>query len=152
MRLERYQLAAGEWLTTFEFTSHGPKGPILKLILFTSTNHSNLYNLAFGDKNLETGEIDDLNISNNGDSEKVLATVVDAIYAFTDRYPNVFVYATGSTDARTRLYRMGISKYLKDAENVFDIYGQTATQMEKFSLGVDYEAFVVKRKLRNFDL
>lgn len=43
------------------------------------------YNLAFGDKNLETGEIDDTVISNNGDSEQVVATVISAVYALTDR-------------------------------------------------------------------
>jgi hypothetical protein len=152
MRLERYQLAADEVLTTFEFTSDGPKGRILKLVQFTSTNQINLYNLAFGNKNLETGEIDDLAISNNGDSEKVLASVVAAIEVFTDRYPNAFVYATGSTKSRTRLYRMGISKFFENAENHFDIYGQIGPDLEKFALGKDYDAFVVKRKLRNFDL
>jgi hypothetical protein len=63
-----------------------------------------LYNLAFGDKDHSTGEIDDKVISNNGDSEKVLATVVATVYAFTDKYPETWIYATGSTKARTRLY------------------------------------------------
>lgn len=41
---------------------------------------TNLYNLAFGDKNPLTGEIDDKIVTDNGDSEKVLATVVAAVY------------------------------------------------------------------------
>jgi hypothetical protein len=45
--------------------------------------------LAFGDKDIEAGDIDDKVISNNGDSEKVLATVVATVYAFIDKYPNV---------------------------------------------------------------
>ena len=152
MKLERYQLDGGKGLTSFEFTSRGPKGQILKLVQFTSTNQVNLYILAFGDKNLKTGDIDDLAISNNGDSEKVLATVVGAVEAFTDRYPDAFVYATGSTKSRTRLYRMGISRFLEDAEISFEIYGQMGADLEKFTLGRDYDAFVVKRKKRNFDL
>ena len=72
---------------SYEFISEGPKGLIQKMVQFKQTNLKNVYNLAFGDKNHETGEIDDLVISNNGDSEKVLSTVVATIYAFTDKYP-----------------------------------------------------------------
>ncbi|HEY4198818.1 MAG TPA: hypothetical protein VGM63_24930 [Mucilaginibacter sp.] len=152
MKLDHYQLKAGRNLTTFEFISEGPKGRIPKLIQFMPTNYENLYNLAFGDKHSETGEIDDLVVSNNNDSELVLATVVATMYAFTDKYPDALVYATGSTKARTRLYKIGISKYFEDAENDFDIYGQIHDEWELFVKGKDYEAFVVKRKLRKFEL
>ena len=98
MKLKRYELKAGESFSTFEFTSEGQKGKIPKLIQFSPTNLKDLFNLAFGDKDLETGEIDDLKISNNGDSEKILATVVASVYAFTDKNPDVWIYATGSTN------------------------------------------------------
>lgn len=39
-----------------------------------------LYNLAFGDKHTVSGEIDNLAITNNDDTDKVLATVVAALY------------------------------------------------------------------------
>jgi hypothetical protein len=32
------------------------------------------------------------------------------LYAFTGKYPNTWIYATGSTKSRARLYRMGITK------------------------------------------
>jgi hypothetical protein len=146
MKLDRYELKAGRNLSTFEFISEGPRGRILKIIQFTETNYKDLYNLAFGDKNLETGEIDDLAISNNNDSERILATVVAAVYVFTDKYPDAQVYATGSTKARTRLYRMGIAKFLEDAKNDYEIYGQVGDDWGSFEIGVDYESFVVKRK------
>lgn len=152
MKLDRYELKAGKNLTTFEFISEGPKGRIPKIIQLTPTNYKDLYNLAFGNAHPETGQIDDLAISNNGDSERVLATVVATIYAFTDRYPDAWIYATGSTKALTRLYRMGISKYLQDAENDFMIFGQIHDEWEPFVAGTDYEAFIVKRKLRKFEL
>lgn len=53
MKIEKYALKAEGNLTVFEFVSEGPKGLIQKLIQFQETNQSNLYNLAFGDKNLE---------------------------------------------------------------------------------------------------
>lgn len=87
MILDRYELKAGKNLTTFEFLSEGKKGKIVKVIQFQQMNLENLYNLAFGDKNSDTGKLDDQIITDNGDSAKVLATVVSAIYAFADRYP-----------------------------------------------------------------
>jgi hypothetical protein len=47
-----------------------------KIIKFSETALKGYYNLAFGDKDDETGEINDRIVSNNGDSEQVLATVV----------------------------------------------------------------------------
>ena len=85
MKLPRYELKAEQELFVFEFVSEGPNGRILKLIKFGETAIENVYNLAFGDKDLLTGEFDDNIVSNNGDSEKVLATVVSAVYSFTDR-------------------------------------------------------------------
>ena len=109
MNVEKYLLKSGQKFTRFEFVSEGTKGAIRKLIEFQETNDAELFNLAFGDENPETDEINDLAVSDNGDTEKVLATVVAAVYVFFDNNPSVFVYATGSTKARTRLYRMGIT-------------------------------------------
>lgn len=88
MKLPRYATKADESQTTFEFVSEGPRGRIPKLVQLGETNLKDFYNLALGDKNPETGALDDLAVSNNGDSEKVLATVVDAVYAFCYRRPN----------------------------------------------------------------
>lgn len=85
-------------------------------------------------------------VSNNGDSEQVLATVVSAVYMFTEVYRDVWVYATGSTKARTRLYRMGITKYIDEVEKDFYVFGQLEGEWEEFGKNIDYTAFVVKRK------
>jgi len=146
MKLDKYELKSGEQLEVFEFISIGIKGRITKLVQYSPTNYKDLYNLGFGDKNAETGEIDDCIISNNGDSDKVLTTVVASLYAFTDKHKGIMVYATGSTRARTRLYRMGITKYFDDAMIDFEIYGQIDGNWEEFRKDVDYEAFLVKRK------
>ncbi|MEJ7738004.1 MAG: hypothetical protein WKF97_11295 [Chitinophagaceae bacterium] len=80
MKIEKYQLKAGQELLSYEFINEGPKGLIYKLIQFTVVNRNQVYNHAFGDKDSKTGEIDDLIVSNNGNSEKVLATVTGAVY------------------------------------------------------------------------
>ncbi|MDR3697741.1 DUF6934 family protein [Mucilaginibacter sp.] len=146
MKLNRYELKSDEYLTTFDFLSEGPKGKIEKIIQFSIVNQDNVFNLAFGDKNAITGEIDDRIVTDNGDSEKVLATVVAAVYAFCDRFPEAWIYATGSTSASTRLYRMGINKYFDTAEADFEIFGQTQNEWERYQKGKDYQAFVIQRK------
>lgn len=145
MKLPKYELKAEKSLMVFEFLSQGPKGRIPKLIKFSETHLKDFYNLAFGDKDIETGEIDDLTVSNNGDSEKVLATIVSAVYAFTDKNRNAWVYATGSTQSRTRLYKRGISKYYEEAVNDFEIYGLFENEWIDFNPNTDFEAFLIKR-------
>jgi hypothetical protein len=146
MKLEKYELKSGEQLEIFEFVSIGQKGKIPKIVQYSPTNYKNLYNLGFGDKNSETGEIDDTIISNNGDSEKVLATVVTTLYAFIDKHKEAMVYATGSSQSRTRLYRMGITKYLAEIKEDFEIYSELENGWEEFQINIEYEAFLVKLK------
>ena len=146
MKLPRYELKAEKSLMVFEFTSEGPKGQITKLIKFSETTLKGFYNLAFGDKNLETGDIDDAVVSNNGDSEQVLATVVSAVYSFTEEENEAWVYATGSTKSRTRLYRMGITKYFDEVKEDFLVFGLRNGEWEEFTKEIEYTAFVVRRK------
>lgn len=124
MNLDQYEIKAESTLTIFEFISEGRKGKIPEIIQFQETKQEGLYNLVLGDKDLMSGRIDDLAVSNNGDSEKVLATVVAAAYAFFHKHPEAWVYATGSTKARTRLYRMGITKFYMEMIRDFELYGE----------------------------
>ncbi len=146
MKLDRYELKSDDQLTTFDFLSEGPKGKIEKIIQFTLIYQENLYNLAFGDRDYLTGQINDKVITDNGDSEKVLASVVAAIYAFCENTPDALIYATGSTSAITILYRMGINKYYNIVKEDFKIFGQAESEWEQYVKGKNYEAFVVQRK------
>lgn len=146
MNLPKYQLRAENSLILFEFTSEGINGRIPKLVKFSETHIQDVYNLGFGDKNSETGDIDDLAVSNNGDTEKILATVVSAVYAFTDKYPHTWIYATGSTPARTRMYRIGITKHMNEASKYFEIYGMLNNEWLVFDKGIEFDAFLIKRK------
>lgn len=151
MKLDHYELITGRNLKTFEFLSEGPKGQIVKLIQFQEMDLPNLYNLAFGDLNVITGQLDDKVITDNGDREKVLATVVAAVYEFAGHYPQVWIYATGSTVTRTRLYRMGINKYFDIVEEDFEIMGESKSGWEWYEKGKDYQAFAIHRKTSNFE-
>lgn len=146
MKLGRYELKVGDNFITFEFVSEGPKGEVAKVVQFQQIDETTVYNLAFGDFNSLTGELDDKIVTDNGDSEKVLATVVAAIYLFTEQYPGAWIFATGSTPARTRLFRMGINKYFDIANKDFYILGEQQEKFNWYQKGEDYQAFVVHRK------
>ena len=146
MKLPRYHLKAESRFTRFEFISEGTKGAIRKLIEFQTTSDIDVYNLAFGDKDTATGDLNDLAVTNNGDTEKVLATVVAALYVFFDNYPTAYVYATGSTKARTRLYRMGITKFYKEMQKDFYLYGQLGDVYPELELDKEYDGFLAQRK------
>ena len=146
MTVDKYQLKTGEKLTRFEFISEGPNGAIRKLVEFQRTTEPDVFNLAFGDKEPFTGQLNDLAVSANGDTEKVLATVVSAVYAFFDAHPTSFVYAQGSTLARTRLYRMGITRFYEEMQRDFFLYGRMEEDFLPFELGTNYDGFLAQRK------
>ena len=148
MNLPHYQLTIGESKSIFEFISQGPKGDIPKIIVFSKISDNGLYNLAFGDIDTKTGNVNDRVVSNNSDSEKVLATVVQALYIFFNRYPTCIVIAKGSTKSRTRLYRMGISKFRSQVNNVLFLMGRETevSDWEEFQLNKEYISFAVQIK------
>lgn len=147
MNLPKYKLEVDTSFTFFEFVSEGRKGAIQKSIQFQPTEESDLYNLAFGDRDFLTSSFNDLAVSDNGDMEKVLATVVSAIFIFCANNPNASIFATGSTPSRTRLYRMGITKYYEEIVHWFDLYGQIGDDFYPFEKHTEYIGFLVKRKM-----
>lgn len=142
----KYKIRNKPDFKSFEFVSEGPKGAIKKIIYYYETSVKDVYNLGFGDKSDETGKIDDLSITDNGDSRKVLATVAATLYVFTNCYSDATVLATGSTQFRTRLYRMLISNNLEYIEQDFVIFGFTGIHWEPYRKNVNYEAFLVRKK------
>jgi hypothetical protein len=131
----------------FEFTSIGPKGKIPKLVIYSETNIENVYNLGFGDKDLDSGEIDDLVITDNKDSQKVLVTVASTLYSFVAKYPNVWVFATGSSKARTRLYQIAISKNLDEIAEDFIVLGKIGKKLFPFEKNSNMNNLRKKRKV-----
>jgi hypothetical protein len=147
MKLPRYEYVTESEAELFKFTSEGIKGNIKKLVVYSQMLQKDIYNLAFGDYDEETNSINDTVITNNNDSQKVLATVASTLYVFTEKHPNVWVYAAGSNAARTRLYRIGIATNLEEIVEDFEVYGLSGDTWQEFKKGNEYEAFLVKRKM-----
>ena len=153
MKYPRYEYQTEDELHFFEFTSIGTQGNIKKIVQYSKVSVDNIYNLAFGDYDESTNEINDTIVTNNVDSKKVLATVVSTVYAFTGRYPDYWVFATGSTEVRTRLYRMGITNNLNELKEDFYVYGMKNNEtFEEFILGEDCLGFLITRKNKDISL
>ena len=132
--------------SVFLFNSTGPKGEIKKIVQFSPVGSLGIYNLAFG--NLKNdGRIDDSTINDNKDRNKILATVAFTVFEFTVRHPENYVFFTGSSDQRTRLYRMALTVNLEELASTFDIWGLLpGSRFEPFQKRRNYHGFLIKRK------
>jgi len=154
MESPKYELSANADFTVFEFTSTGKNGTIHKAIKYTQTLNQNVYNLGFGDivfSDETTIEIDDTNLSNNGDLDMIIATVVYSIYIFTQQYPEAYVLFGSRNLAKVRLHRMIISRNYETITKNFLVFGAIHNKQGQlvnvpFDSVSDVEGYFVKRK------
>lgn len=135
--------------SVFDFISVGKKGAIPKRISFTTTEVPSVYNLAFGDVD-ENGYLDDYRISDNGDRNKILATVFNVVDIYTKRYPERWITFRGSTKERTRLYRIAVGLNLEELCQIFEIYAYSEEMLSPFYKNMEVNTFVIKRKIDYF--
>jgi hypothetical protein len=149
MNLERYEYIIGESLQENRFYSIGPNGKIGKLVFFTLQNleGNTFLSLTFGNYTEDTGAINFFDVSDNEDKEKILATVFTIIIDFLNRFPDMLVYAIGSTVSRTRLYQMGINKYWYAIELILLVYGEHKGDWQPFEKNICYDAFLFAKKM-----
>ncbi|HEX9513110.1 MAG TPA: hypothetical protein VF939_21620 [Puia sp.] len=144
MHLERYEFEVKG--NRYDFVSQGPKGEIKKAVFYykvRETKHP-LYNLSFGDWNEKINWIDDRVVTNNGDREKILATVAATVVNFTNQNPDAFIFAAGSTPSRTRLYQMSIASFLTIICSLFEVDGFFRNRWQSFQTGYNYSAFLLR--------
>ena len=148
MNLDRYKYSTTDTFLNFEFESAGPKGRIKKVVRYSPYNVKGVtyFNVGFGDLNEETGKIDDLTITDNKDRDRILATIAATVLEFTYHFPDVMVYAQGSTPARTRLYQMGIAANWAEIDRVLQVFGFANDEWHLFEKNINYDAFLVLRK------
>lgn len=149
MDIRGYDIKMSKLLYSYEFYSEGPKGNIKKLVQFSPIilGGQRSYNLFFGDWNEEAKSADDLAITNNHDSLKVLKTVAQTVIEFTSIIPNASIYVKGSTPSRTRLYRIGITNNWNEICQLFTVFGHIGNNdWQPFLKNVAYDSFMVRRK------
>lgn len=147
MNEESYQFQKEPEIYYYEFCSEGPNGRIRKVVQFQQiAADEGVYNLGFGDIDPSSGEIDDLSVSNNQDTKKVLATVAKTVVVFIEQHPKAIVMAKGSTPARTRLYQMGIAQFWDEIHDLFEVKGFIDNEWHSFEKGKNFEAFFIFKK------
>lgn len=146
MKLPRYSITFEDNLRTFYFISEGKNGIVEKVVHYDEIAVG-VFNLALADRNPITNQWDDEVVTDNDDTEKILATVIDTVYIFTTANPTAYIYAKGSTHSRNRLYRRSITKYLEQALEDFIIWGELEDEnTELFNPTTDYIGFLIQRK------
>jgi hypothetical protein len=137
----------------YKFVSRGPKGNQDKLVKF-EPHHANdkIYNLALATIK-EGGEVDFNSPSNNGDRDKILATIGITAYIFSKAYPKRMIFFKGDTHVKTRLYQMAINNALEEINQTFIIHGLKKVdykyQPEAFEKGVNYDGFLFQRRIED---
>lgn len=138
-----YEFTILEDAFRFEFMSVG-KRKIQKVVIFQKTSLPNYYNLVLTDL-LPDKTIDVLNESNNGDLEKIMATIIQTVFAFLAYHPEYYVMFAGSTPARTRLYNIILSKEIEKIKD-FEILGLKNSNLIPFVRNEIHEGFVIYKK------
>ena len=151
MNEERYhELENNADYTIFMFVSIGRNGALLKIVNFDKVDElSDTYNLALGTMN-DTGEVDYNSVSNNGDRNKILATIAQIVIIFFRYHPGKNIYITGSDYRRTMLYQRAIHYAYDELIQLFNIYGETSfgkDDYELFDKNKNYSGFVINRKV-----
>jgi hypothetical protein len=116
---------------SFSFLSIGKKGIILKVVELAEIEKG-IYNLGFGDYDFTTHTVNDKIESENGDAEKVLATVFSILVQFLSDNPDKSIFIAGSTPTRTRLYGMIASSYFDEFYTYLEILGGIENEFEPF--------------------
>ena len=111
MDLPSYPIVVSEDGMQFEFISIGKRGLILKRVIFTDIAGKQIYNVAFGDVIPNSNTIDDLVVTDNGDTIILLNTLMQILQLFVEENQEARILISGSTSSRNRFYRMLVSKH-----------------------------------------
>lgn len=128
------------------FVSEGKNGCVRKKVQF-DLMQAGIFNLGFGDWKDGDSGFDDLAITDNGDMEMVLSTVARITVEFLSENPGVIIHLTGSTPARTRLYRIIISNRYDSIRNDYSVWGYLNGAFRPFQKNINYEAFLISKLL-----
>ncbi len=153
--------------------------PIIKAIAYDyvqDLDKTPVYNLGFGDYNVETEEIDDSANSNNGDMHAVFYTVLSTVPMFFNIHPNAIMAVEGSDHSkefeescrisckkdckiecknlnrRIKTYRYFVDKNYTDLVKEYTFLGGTRSENnvvihEDYVVGKEYDLVFCKRNI-----
>jgi hypothetical protein len=136
-------------LDSRRFFSEGPNGRFELRTFITRVKHDprqELFNVGFGVWDQEEQNINDKFTTRNADMHRILSTIAIIALDFLRRNPFAYLYAEGSTAARTRLYQLEISKILDEMPDDLQLYGlikEDDIGFVKFSRGINFDGFLL---------
>ncbi|QRR02062.1 DUF6934 family protein [Dyadobacter sandarakinus] len=134
-------------LGAWKFCSEGRNGRFeLRVLITRSKQQVNKARCNLGFGVFKDEGIDDFIETRNGDMQHILATVAAIAVNFLAEYPELELYAEGSTPARTRLYQREIAKVIDQLPPALAIYGLVRGihgGFIKFRRGVNFDAFLL---------
>lgn len=146
MEEKAYSFSLARTEFRYEFFSTSTEKVVKKVVLFTETSASMVYNLALLDE-LENGELSDVSETNNNDLVMVMATVIQIVEEFLKIKPEYFVIFKGSDERRQRLYRIIISRELLKIQKKFDIFGGIGEDsIVNFEPNKEYDFYIIRQK------
>jgi hypothetical protein len=130
----------------FDFLSIGHTATH-KAIIFDETEMPFLYSLTLVEVQWD-GKLSACINNSNADVKPTLATVFKAIETFTTNNPRAIVGFQGNTEAKTRLYRIAISRHLDSFLDKFLIWGirSDTGKRELFKPDEPYKSFLVTNR------
>lgn len=140
---DRIYNSSNHWV--LEFISTGKNGEFIKRIEFRPIEVPNYYELVFGDKRKD-GSISVYTISNNGDKNKILRTIAEAVRDFLQVYSQAIVFFKGVTPGRTRLYQIAISLHFNDLTKEYEITVLQNGKRLPFRKNIKADAFYVRKR------
>ncbi len=111
-------------------------------MVYAETDQPNLFNLSLADTEA-TGSPNYLSVSNNGNLERIMATVAQTLLVFFRRYPNATVAFNGSTPSCIRLYQVVLAREIRAASTEFMIMGLRDATLEPLQPNHRYNGFVI---------
>ena len=136
-----YNFQVGAEARNFSFSSAGPR-PVEKRIIYAETTLPDFFNLALADLE-EDGSLNFYSVRNNGDLERIMATIAQTLLVFFQHYPTAKVAFTGSTTARTRLYQIILARESHAVAVDFVLSGVKDGLLETLRPNRDYDGFVI---------
>ena len=143
MKKEGYEyLVEGDIFYTF--LSVGKK-EIPKIIDFQKIK-SKMYNLVLTDVDLQTNSLSDTATSNNGDLPKIMATVVQILFAFLNSNPDSCVILEGNTTRKQKLYNRLVANNYKELNDRIDIKIPSKKGLTDYLIGDKANTFYIYQK------
>ena len=139
------QLQALRDFSAFQFTSPGLAGPVTRQVRFNGQKDNGIYNLDLRDLPV-TQKDDPGRVTDQGDMDAVLATLVQIIEIYTERYPRRSIRLRADTQEKAHLYRMTLDHHLDILYPLFIINLEEHVVDAGDDRNIDNIAFVLKRK------